>query len=303
MADEESTAPEGVEDEELATETESPEEEALEPAADGDEETDGEDDDAEEEVEYDFGGGQKVRFPANATAKEVMEAAQKAFKDVEGNYTRKSQSVAEQAKAIEADRTAVEMLRNLNGAALEEYSRGLSVKKELEQLQRYDINALWQSKPDQARRVSDLLSQKQAQFQQIVNRVAQIESEQAQTEVAEVTRRSEEGKREVERRIPGFAEKHASELVKYAVSKGIPEGEAGNWSRNPTVTEMAFKAMQYDAMQAKAKAATKPRPATATPVPASRSKGGSHRLDLNKDADKMSADEWARRRNAELRAS
>jgi len=298
--DEKSTAPEGVEDEELATETEAPEDEALEPADDGDEESD-DDDDAE--VEYDFGGGQKVKFPANATAKEVMEAAQKAFKDVEGNYTRKSQSVAEQAKAIEADRTAVEMLRNLNGAALEEYSRGLSVKKELEQLQRTDLQALWQSNPDQARRVSDRISQKQAEFQQIVNRVAQIESEQTQTEVAEVTRRSDEGKLEIERRIPGFAAKHASELVKYAVSKGIPEGEAGNWSRNPTITEMAFKAMQYDAMQAKAKAATKPRPATATPVPASKSKGGSHRLDLNKDADKMSADEWARRRNAELRAS
>lgn len=285
--DEESTAPEGVENQ--PAEIEAPEVEAEEPASPEGEEAEGEEQAVEEEVEFDLGGGQKVKFKANATAKEVMEEAQRAFKTVEGNYTKKQQTVAEQARAIEAEKQAVEKLRNLNGAALEEYSRGLSIKAEIEQLSKTDLQALWQSNPDQARRVSDRISQKQAEFQQVVQKVSQIEAEQAEAEAAQVASRLEAGKAEIEKRIPGFAEKHAADVVRYAIANGIPEKDAGNWPANPIVTQMAWKAMQFDALQAKAKQAAKPKPTEAQPIAPSGGKGGK----TNRSIADMSMDEYA----------
>ena len=300
MLDEDPAALEGAEDEVAIEETESTEGEAEEAVTEEDNETEGDD---SEEVEYDLGGGQKVKFAANATAKEVMEAAQAAFKGVEANYTKKQMAVAEQSKALEAEKQAVEKLRNLNDNALDQYSRGLAVKQELEQLQRIDLNTMWQSNPDQARRVSDRVSQKQAEFQRIVNNVSQIEAEQARAEQEITRRRLDEGKAEVERRIPGFAGKYADAVMKYAIANGVPEKDAGNWPANPIVTQMAWKAMQFDALTEKAAKAAKPKPAEAQPVEASKIKGGRKpAFDLVKDADRMSADEWLRRRNAQLRA-
>lgn len=294
MDEEESTGLPAVENEPAPE----PEVEADEPATEGEgEET------TEEEVEYDLGGGQKLKVSANATAKEVFEAAQKAFKDVEGNLTRKSQTVAEQAKSIEARAAALDKLSTLNDQVLDEFSRGRAVQRELEQLQKVDINALWQSQPDRARRVSDMISQKQAQLAGIVQNVNKIEGELSQGQVAETARRLEEGAREVERRIPGFAAKHASEVMEYAVSKGVPKEDAGRWAANPVVTEMAHKAMLFDRLQAKAKQAAKPAPTEAQAITTSKLKGGARQaLDLNKDANRMTSEEWLKRRKQQLRA-
>lgn len=295
MLDEESAGQEPAED---VVAPEATEAEVEEPEAPEGEEGEEE---APEEVEYDLGGGQRVKVPANATAKEVFEAAQKAFKDVEANWTRKNMDVAEKAKALEARQAAVEKLASLNDNVLDEYARGRAVQLEIEQLQKNDLNALWQTDPNRARMLSDRIAQKQADFQRIVQNVSRLEGELTQEQAREQARRLEEGRHEVERRIPEFA-KHESDLVEYAVRNGIPKEQAGNWAANPIVTEMAWKAMQWDRAQEKAKQAAKPKPPQAQPVAPTRSTGGRPKLDLNRDADKMSADEWLKRRQAQLRA-
>lgn len=288
-------------------ETEAPEAEAEAEAPEEVTEPEGEEteEEAPEEVEYDLGGGQRLKVAANASAKEVFEAAQKAFKDVEANFTRKNQDVAEKAKALEAREKAVERLSNLNDKVLDEFSRGRAVQRELEQLGKVDLNALWQSPNpqdrDQARRVSDRISQKQAELNAIVQNVSRIESELSTEQAQERARRLEEGKREVARRIPN-ADQVIDKVIEYAVSKGLPKEAASDWPANPLFTEMAWKAWMFDEAQAKAQKAAKPKPPQAQPVQTTRSTGGRAKLDLNRDADKLSAEEWARRRNAELRA-
>jgi hypothetical protein len=295
---EEEAAREGAEDEVVTEAEETPEVEEEIPATDEEAEAEETDD---EEVEYDLGGGQKVKFAANATAKEVFETAQAALKTVEGNFTKKQMAHADQVKALEAEKQAVEKLRNLNGDALEQYSRGLGVKQELEQLQGINLSAMWQSNPDQARRVSDRISQKQVEFQRIVAKVSEIEAEQSKAEQEFFSRRLEEGRAEVERRIPGFAEKHANDVMAYAVSQGIPEGEAGKWAANPVVTSMAFKAMLYDRLAEKATKATSKPKVEAKPVQTTRTTGGRKpALDLVKDADRMSTDAWLAQRRKQL---
>jgi hypothetical protein len=238
---------------------------------DGDE---GGDNDADEEVEYDLGGGQKVKFKANATAKEVAEYAQKAFKDVEANYTRKQQAVAEQAKAIQARAEAVQKLETLNGHALNEYSKGLQIRSEIEQLSAVDLNALWQSNPDQARRVSDMLAQKQADFQRTIAKVSQLEQGMTQAQQAEMARLETEGATVLEKRIKGFSQK-VPEIIDYvADTYGIDKAHAAKvWKVDPATAEMAYKAMMFDRMQTKA-AKPAAKPAQAQPVKAVRGSNG-----------------------------
>lgn len=282
-------------------ETEAPEAEAEAEAPEQPEaeEVEG-DEEAPEEVEYDLGGGQRLKVAANASAKEVFDVAQKAFKDVEASFTRKNQDVAEKAKSLEARERAVERLSTLNDKVLDEFSRGRAVQRELEQLGKIDLNALWQSKPDQARRVSDAISQRQAQLNAIVQSVSRIESELSTEQAQERARRLEEGKREVARRIPN-ADQVIDRVIEYAISKGLPKEAASDWPANPLFTEMAWKAWMFDEAQAKAQKAAKPKPQQAQPVQTTRSTGGRVRLDLVRDADRMSSDEWLKRRNAELR--
>lgn len=271
-------APEPVEGEESETE----EGEQEEPAP-------------EEDVEYDLGGGQKLKVKANATAKEVFEQAQRAFKEVEGNVTRKFQEAAERTKSIEAREKVVEKLQSLNDDALNTYSRGLAVKQELAQLKEIDLSSMWQSQDpavrDRARMVSDAISAKQAEFNGIVSTVHNLEGQMTQAQQAEAGRRMVEGKKEVTRHIPEFEAKVLPELSAYMVEQGLPQEETQNWPMNPLFTRIAHKAMLYDRMQAQAtKAAKTPSKPKAAPVTPIKGKGGT----AGKGPKDMSVSEMAR---------
>ena len=68
--------------------------------------------------------------------------------------------------------------------------------------------------------------------------------------------------------VKGFDENAEREMVAYAVKNGIDEQDAKRWPLNPKTAQMAWKAMQFDKLQAQTKAATaaKPPPAPAAPV-------------------------------------
>jgi hypothetical protein len=301
MSEEEATSPEeGVEPEEIeADEADAPEADEEPVEVTDDDDGDDTEDDEEEEVEINF-GGDKLRMPKGAIPDEIAAKVAEMSRNLESGYTKKFQTLSEQRTSLEAREKTVEKLQSLDGEALEKYSRGNVMKQELAQLQQIDINRLWQSKPDQARKVSDRVSQLTGQFNAIVNDVSRLEGESEHLQQVEIARREEEGHQEVERRIPGFAEKHANDLVKYAISNGIPKREAELWQRNPVVTEMAWKAMQYDAVKAKASKASKPKTADAEPIKPSRSRGSKTRKNLVSDADSMSTDEWMRMRNEQV---
>ena len=262
------------------------------------------DEDGAEEVEIDFGGN-KLSVRKADIPDEVLEKVQGFAKDTWAEHTRRSQEVAEQRKQVEARQEAVNRLAGLQGEALETFSRGQALRAEIQQLSQVDLGALWQSDPDRARRTSDLISQKQAEFQQTVSKVRQIEAEQARTQETEFSRQREVGKAEVERRIKGF---RAEEVIDYVVSKhGIDRAVAErDWPMNPAMTVLAHKAMLYDRMQAKAKASAAPKTPTAQPVKAAAKKGGGSgrpvafsAADPNGDSI-ASADEWAKKRMEQM---
>jgi hypothetical protein len=272
-------------DEEIAPEEIAEEPEAIE-AADTDVESEEEaEDQAEEEPEieeFDF-GGDKLQLPKGSVPDELRDRIESFTKGTWADYTRKSQEVSEKTKVIEAREQAVEKLSNLNGEALHLYGKGVSIQDELAQLQRIDVTELWQSDPDQARQVSDMISTKQAELNRIVAEVNRKDGEITQAQREEETRRREAGKADVARRIKGFSE---DTLVEYAIKSGIPEKDARDWSLNPVVTEMAWKAMQFDRMQE----APKPKPKNVQPMKPIGGSGGK----AAKDISSMTPGEMAR---------
>lgn len=256
--------------------------------------TDEEAEDEEPEVvEFDFGGN-KLAVPKGSIPDELAAEIDKFTKGTWSDYTRKSQDVTERSKALEARESAVHQIETLQADVLDAYSRGAALKAEIARISQA-LPDLWRTDPDQARQYSDYVRQKEGEFQSITSELSQKEYQAEQAQQQEAARRMEAGKAEVLRQVKDFSE---ADVVKFAIASGIHERDAHKWSLNPTVAIWAHKAMKYDAAQATAKA--KPKSAPAKPVAPMKTSSGKKNYDLVKDADKLSADQWAERRNREL---
>lgn len=249
MTDEPTVSEEVVEVDEVEEEVEAPEVDGVE-ASEVEE---------PEEIEIDLGGN-KVRVPKGALPDEVVEQIDKFAKGTWSDYTRRSQEVAEQRKAIEARAEVVERLSSLTDEQLTLYSRGQNIRGELEQLQALDVNQMWQSDPDRARRVSDRIAALTSEFSKTVGELSAKEREAAQAREHEVQRVREHGRAAIEKRIPGFSQK-VTEVVDYVhQTYGIDRAALErDWPMNPATAELAYKAMMYDRMKsARPKQAAKP---------------------------------------------
>lgn len=295
---EDSTAAEsGVEPEIVDAPAADEAEEIETPETDGEEAPEGENADEEgddkedeaEEIEFDFGGN-KFKVKKGDIPENLAGELDKFAKGIWSDYTRKSQDAAERTKSIEARERAVEKLSSLNGDALQAFSRGLRVREEIEELSKIDLQSLWQSDPDLARRVSDEMSRKKSEFSTIVNQVQKAESELTVAQQQEVARRMDEGKQIIERRIKGFSQR-VPEVIDYVTKTyGMTKEEAETWPLNPNTAEMAYKAMMYDRMQASSKAKPAHKAAPAQPTTPVKGKGGT----ASKDPAAMSVSELAR---------
>ena len=306
-----STSPEGIEtDTAVDTEesyTETIDDDVEDSQEDLDEDEGGysdDDDDSDEDVpeyrEYDF-GGKKYQINKNEPlSDEQSEQFESYGKGLQSDYTKKTQELAEQKKHIEAREQSAEKLLSLQGDTLDIYSQGLAIRQELAQLNEIDLNQLWQSNPDQARQVSDAISQKTKEFNATVQRVSAKEGEMAHTKQADRQAREMEGEKALNARIPQFTEKVGEVIDYFCKTFGADKKatEAG-WRSDPVVTELAYKAMMFDKMKAKVKKGSKVNPATATESKPVKGKGGRHKSNTPTDKDSSAA--WLAKRNAQLR--
>jgi hypothetical protein len=249
-----------------------------------------------EEVELQF-GAKSLKVAKGAIPEAVLAELEDFTKNVQGDYTRKTQEVAEQRKAVEAERQLFQRLSELKGDQLKAFTTGQALAAEIEQLEKIDLNAVWQSDPDQARRIGDALSVKRAEFQKQVDAVAQHGAAMSAEEQRAIATLEEAGRAEMRRAVKGFDETAEREMVAYAVKMGISEQDAKKWPLNPKTAQLAWKAMQFDKLQAQTKAATaaKPPPAPTAPVKAIASKSTAS---VQKSLDDMTPEEFARVRNA-----
>lgn len=267
-----------------------------------DQETDNSDDtDAEEESDslvLDLGGN-KLELAKDSNLADVLEQVEGYGKGLQADYTRKTQEHAERVKSLEAREKSLEKLSTINTDVLNVYAKASHLKAEIDQFQNLDMNALWQSDPDQARRLSDLRSSKQSEFSQALAELNRKEQELTRAQETERNRRKEEGKALIEKQVKGF---NADEVVSYAIKEGIPEQDAKDWALTPQLAVWAWKAAQFDKMQAKAKQPAPKQQKPAQPVTPMKAAGkaGGRPFDPVRDADKLPADEWFKKERARM---
>jgi len=248
--------------------------------------------------EFSFGES-KVSIPADGLTKEIADEIQVFSDGVQSDYAKGKQQIEDGRASLGLQEKALHNLSNLNDTTLNTYSQGLRLKEDIQQLSQVDMNALWQSNPDQARQVSDVLGKKQSELQAVISQIVQQEQELSHAQQEEVQRRHGEGVAILDRKYKNFSTEQSPKLIKYAVSKGMNSTEAGNWALNPIMAEMAYKAMLYEDMQNKMKNKPKPKQVT-SPVKSAKTKGSS--IPGVKNLDKMSMDEYAKWRNSSKNA-
>jgi hypothetical protein len=253
-----------------------------------------------EEIEFDF-GGTKFKVAKGTPVDDVAEQLQKYAKGIEADYTRKTQETAAQRKSAEEALKITQRLMTLKTEQAAVYAEGVKADQEIRELSKYDLGALWQSNPDQARMISDRLAQATYKYRQVESTLAQYGEALNQADREFTQARSKEGEAVVAKAIKGWNAQTEADVIAYAVKTyGISETDAKNWRLNPPAVIAMHKAMLWDRMQAKA---TKPAPAPdapkapVTPIKAPPSKTTKTLSDLAKGDN---VDEWARMRNAQL---
>lgn len=262
----------------------------------------GDADETEEEIEISF-GGTKSRFKKGTPIEEVNERIQEFVNSTHKDYISKTQRVAEVRKVVEAQEEGLRQLGSMSEDYYREYGAALRLQQERQELASVDLGALWATQPDNARRISDLMTQKNMELSQIYDRMSAAEGRMRDAHAAAKASAAEAGRRAIEARIPGFTEKHASAVVEYVTKRyNIPVEAAQNWAVSPEVTEMAYKAMLYDRSKATVAKKSPPKP-LGKPVAPVRGKGAAvtrpDHLDP-KQAERMSGDEWMKAEEARL---
>ncbi len=313
MADEQATSPSGEVAQDRASQV--PETARDEPRDDNaaadqasiETETDGEGREVTvDEVELDV-AGTKHKIKKGTPIEETLELVQQYGKGLEASLTRKGQELGERSKAVEAQFKLSERLQGLRGESLAVYAHGVTVQQEIERLSQVDTNALWrtgsQADADYARRVSDRLGQLRSERAEIESSLTQYGEQLNQAERHAVESRAAEGEQIVRKAIKGFSPQVESEMVAYAVKRGVSEQDAKMWRLNPYAAEATWKSIQYDKMMAKGTAAAKPVAAPAPEKPVTSIKGGrgSSAKGVG-DLESMSMDDYAAFRRRQDRA-
>ena len=282
--------------EEADTEEETSQEGAEEVKAEDDEGDDSEEGDPDdEEYQFDFGGN-KFNSLKKGMPKELAEEVQRYGNGLQTSYTKKFTALSEASKIMESRDTAHQKLSTMNNQTLNEYAKGLSLKTEIAELEKIDIDPYLRSEDSrdhlEAQRIQNAIQQKTRQFETHLSNVTQLGHQATEVERQENVRRYTEGVQQMDGKIADFSKKHANDVVAYAVSKGVPEVHAKTWPMNPFAAETTYKAMMWDRAQAKGKKGIQKTTNKITPViPVGVKKKGKSG-GARKDPGKMSSDEY-----------
>lgn len=235
----------------------------------------------EEEVEYE---GEKYKVPAK-------------LKDAllrQSDYTRKTQEVAEIRRQTEAEKQMIAQEREFIQHNLKDVATVTALDQQIAQYQGVNWDQLTESDPVQAMKLERQLRNLQSQREQAAAAVTQRQAYFVQMQQQEAARQLQEGQRVLQREIPGWNESLARELVDYGLKRGYAPEVLQN-IRNPQFVIDLHNSYQFTKLREKA--AQKPKVLQEKPV----TRIQATKASATKDPDSMSAEEWAKWRNAQLR--
>lgn len=244
-----------------------------------------EDEDHEDELD-----GVKVRGKKDQIEKLRQERL------MQSDYTRKTQEVAEQRKAVEAQRAQLEQRAQVQQQMVEEIAEAKNIERTLEQFGQINWAELEAQDPARA---ASLLRQRmdlQARQQQVHNSIVQKHQGALNTQQQEVAKQVQQANEYLTREIKGWSDQRSVELEQYGLKQGFSAEALRTFTRQmPAFGVALHKAELYD--KAIAKAREKPAPeAQAQPV----TRIAATKATANKDPDRMSVEEWTKWRNAQV---
>jgi hypothetical protein len=257
-------------------------------AEDDEAEGDPEEDEAEE-VDYE---GKKYKVP-----KELKDALLR-----QADYTRKTQEVAETRRAVIAQAQELQEQRMFHEASTQHMAKIARVDEVLSQYAGVNWQQLSAQDPQQAQQHWLAYQQAKDQRQVLAAELLNMGQLFEQRSGEQRQQMLDVGIKVLQQDIPNYAEV-APKLIEHGVKAlGFDIDELSHIS-DPRVVKVLHKAYLYDQMQAAGKQPQAKKPVPQAPVPSikGRSSGGA-KLDLVRDAEKLTADEWARRRDAQIRA-
>lgn len=244
---------------------------------------------AEEDDEIEV-GDRKFTLPKSAAAQLKTERM------LQADYTKKTQDVAEDRKAVAAERADVARQAKEHQEYAKEMASVIAIDDQIAQYNALDWNSIIASDPQQAMQ----LQQQQRALEQ-KREAAQGSLTQKQQAIAldkqqSFAKQVQDADAYMQREIPGFATGRNDELAKYAAKLGMsPEATAKAVIKNPVVASLLHKADLYDKLLAKQAPKTPP-VAQATPA----IKVGST-ASVQKDPAKMTDKEFAAWRGSQIR--
>lgn len=244
--------------------------------------------DDDDELEEDL-DGVKVRGK-----KEALERL-KAERLMQADYTRKTQEVAEQRKAIEAAQEQFQAQRNFEQQNLDIVADLRAMEREMAQLQQINLQQLSDQDPMQAQKLMVRMQQLQTARGQAAQALTQRHQAFQHEQQQLAARQLEEGQKVLQRDIPGWGPELASKLTAFALANGYSEREVAA-IRSPAMVRSLYR--EYQVAEAK-KQATKRTPAVqAAPITRVNSASKSRAAI---DPDKLSPEQWLKWRNSQVK--
>lgn len=249
--------------------------------AEGDEQEEGAPaaDDDTEEVEL---GGKKYRLPKELKPALMMQA----------DYTRKTQELAEQRRAVEAEASRV---KQFNEEDIRDRGRLTVIDDRLAQYAKVDWNRWTEEDFSAAQKgMADMLSLRQ-QRDVISEQVTQRERQALETQRETTARLIQEGQAVLARDIPGWGSEKATEVRAFGLEVGLSQDEL-NGLYDPRFVKILHAAMVGTRLMKQQQTA---KPKSQTPAPVLEKVGRAAPAVVNKLSDKANINDWMKARLAQ----
>ena len=249
----------------------------------------------EEEEELDIDGN-PLKVPKTLAEK------LKARMMMQADYTQKTQAIAEQRKAIEAERQAVQWENETRQALFNEEAQLLTVRQRLEQFQNMNWQQAWQANPQDAGAMQAEYTQLKDFHDRLSGHVEGRRNELSQKREQETAITLERAVQHLNTPKPDIgwdgkfdADKRTS-LTKFGMDLGFTNEELSNTSHPLMIQTLNLARIGYETLR-KQNATLKQAKPEAKPVPTVAT-GKTRTGPMN--PDKLSADEWVKWRESQL---
>ena len=293
------------EQEELSTQTESAQadaaespqtlRESIESSDSGTDETGllGELESDDEEIDA---AGEKYRVPKKLSA-HLKELEQGSLR--QDDYTRKTQTVAEERRALESERQQLVAQKQFQQQHVQAVAKVMAIDEQLAKYQALDWNGLTDADPVQAMKLDRQMRDLQSQRTQIVSGIEQTSAQQHQAQQQAIARQRQDAVAQLQRDIKGFGTPEvAKELFEVGTKYGIQQDEWKNLD-DPRLYKLINVARLYEKLVAKQTTEAKPKVAEVKPITRVNPGGGAVSKSISDP--KISVNDFIKLRNQQLR--